>query len=340
IQNYDIQGGAIRNGILYIADILTSIVDGAQVENIIWRRVDIATGDELTPIYFGEDYAAYAYSMTYDPDKDMFHILSLDQSTYSFGLYATIDPSDNFTVQSHGLLSRNNFLGSIVYNPADTQIYVFDYYNQVFTIDQATDSLIEMGTVDEDYTLVRYQTATAMTYSPLDRSFVACYPDEFTESIKLLFIDDETYSVTESSALYPNNPYLSLLCCTDPYAELEAPAMPAEAVFDFTGAALTGNITVTAPTLTYGRLPIEQAQVRMVFEIDGNIVFDAEVPVGESRTFAYEGTEGVHQTSLTAKLGDKSSPVSKSTLCLGNDIPCMPATLKVDNGLLTWEPVG
>ncbi|MDE6668555.1 MAG: choice-of-anchor J domain-containing protein [Muribaculaceae bacterium] len=340
IQNYDIQGGAIRNGILYIADVLTSIVAGAQVENIIWRRVDLATGDELTPIYFGEDYAAYAYSMTYDPDKDMFHILSLDQSTYSFGLYATIDPSDGFAVQSHGLLSRNNFLGSIVYNPADTQIYVFDYYNQVFTIDQATDSLIEMGTVDEDYTLVRYQTATAMTYSPLDRSFVACYPDEFTESIKLLFIDDETYSVTESASLYPDNPYLSLLCCTDPYAELEAPAMPAEAIFDFTGAALTGNITITAPELTYGRLPIEQPQVRMVFEVDGNVVFDTEVPVGESRTFAYEGTEGVHETTVTAKIGDKSSPARKSVLCLGNDIPCTPTMLKAENGLLTWEPVG
>lgn len=339
-QNFDIQGGAIRDGILYIADILTSIVDGAQVENIIWRRVDIATGDELTPVYFGEDYAAYAYSMTYDSDKDLFHVLSLDQSTYSFGLYATVDPSDSFTVQSHGLLARNNFLGSIVYNPADTQIYVFDYSNQVYTIDEATDSLIEMGTVDEDYTLVRYQTATAMTYSPLDRSFVACYPDEFTETIKLLFIDDETYSVTESAALYPDNPYLSLLCCTDPYAELEAPAIPAEAVFDFAGAALTGNITITAPDLTYGRLPIEQSQVRMVFEVDGNVVFDADVPVGESRTFAYEGTEGVHQTVLIARIGDKSSPARKMSLCLGNDIPCTPAMLRVDNAVLSWEPVG
>ncbi len=338
-QNFDIQGGAIRDGILYIADVLTSIVNGAQTETIIWRRIDLATGDELTPINFGDDYAAYGYSITYDPNEDMFHILSLDQSTYSFGLYATIDPANGFAVQSHGLLSRNNFLGSIVYNPADTQVYVFDYSNQVYTIDQATDSLIEMGTVDEDYSLIRYQTATAMTYSPLDRSFVACYPDEFTESMKLLFIDDETYSVTESAPLYPDNPYLSLLCCTDPYAELEAPALPAEAVFDFAGAALTGNITITTPELTYGRLPIEQKQVRMVFEIDGNVIFDADVPVGESQTFTYEGTAGVHQTALTAKIGDKASPVRKTSLCLGNDIPCAPTMLKADNGLLTWEPV-
>lgn len=338
-QDFDIQGGAIRDGILYIADILTSIVDGAQVENIVWRRVDLATGDELTPLYFGEEYAAYAYSMTYNPDKDIFYVLSLDQSTYSFGLYATIDPKNNFAVQSHGLLARSKFFGSIVYNPADTQVYVFDEANQVYTIDEATDSLIEMGTVDEDYELVRYQTATAMTYSPLDRSFVAFYPDEFTESIKLLFIDDETYSVTESPALYPNNPYLSLMCCTDPYAELEAPAMPAEAVFNFAGASLSGSITVTAPELTYGRLPIEQGDVHIVFEIDGKAVFEADMAAGESRTFTYEGSEGVHESALTASIGDKASPMRKTSFCLGNDTPTAPTMLKVENGVLSWEPV-
>ena len=96
-QDYDIQTGAVRDGILYTPAYTEDLINGV---SIVWRRRDITTGDVLPPLNFGSNDAAYAYSMTYDPVHDIFHCLSLDSRTGSFGLYTTVAP-DTWTLTAY-----------------------------------------------------------------------------------------------------------------------------------------------------------------------------------------------------------------------------------------------
>lgn len=329
--DYDIQGGAIRDGILYVPEFA-----GA---SIVWHRFDLARQTELSPIDFGNNEAAYAYSIAYDQENDLFHILSLDPTSFAFGLYCTVDPNNDFELKQYGLPGMGVFLGSIVWNPADKLVYAFDQYNMVYTIDPDLQTLVEMGTVDEDYAFIMDKTTTPMTYSPLDRSFVAFFPDVFTESIKLLFIDDETFSVTESASLYPANPYLSMLYCTDPYAPLEAPETPAAPEVLFDGPALSGSVVITAPSRSYGGLALE-GEVRMVLTLDGETIYDNALAPGASATVSVSGEEGAHPMTLRAWSGDNASPLYKTLLSIGNDVPMAPEGLAVDGSLVTWQPVG
>ncbi len=335
-QDYDIQTGAVRDGILYTPVYTEDLIDGV---NILWRRRDLTTGDVLQPIRFGANDAAFAYSMTYDPVEDLFHCLSLDSRTTSFGLYTTIDPK-TWTVTAYDNLCGKSFLGAISYNPADGQIYAVTDSNELLTIDNYGSGLTTLGYLDDFYTLVENGRTTPMTYSPMDGAFVMSYIDYNDQKMKLVYIDPETLEVTEGAELQPYNPYVTCLWSPDAYAVDEAPEMPASPLVEFDGPALQGKITLRAPALSYAGVEFgEGVEMDVQLTVDGVELYAGKLKAGAREEVVAEFPEGMHTGELVCSLDGQKSPVRTFKFHTGYDNPAAPRGLALDIATLSWEPV-
>ncbi len=331
-QDYDIQTGAVRDGILY-TPVVNEDLFGYSIE---WRRTDLSDGRQLPSISFGEDWAAYAYSMTYDPDSDLFHILGLDLATQGYGIYSTVDP-ETWNVETYGMLTTREFLGAIAYNPADGMVWTFSDSSRAYTVDAG--SLIEMGDFDSDYELIHDGMTTAATYSPLDGSFVFLWLDFYTQSTRLAYLDPETLEIAEGVALAPSNPFVGYFYSPDQYAPNDAPALPAAARGSFKEDALTGTITFTAPAETYAATALS-GPVTMTLTIDGKKECEVALQPGEEHTRELTLGHGLHRLELTAAAAGVSSPMSVSYLYTGNDNPRTPADLRLEGNNLSWTASG
>lgn len=336
-QDYDIQSGAVRDGILYTPVVREDMMAGMSIQ---WNRRDLATGDEMTPVVFGANDATYAYTMCYDPDDDIFHILSLDAGTGSFGLYATVDPR-TWDVTTYSKPSGADFLAAIAYNPADGQVYALSDTNELFVLDEASCSLVTVGYIDDDYPLGAYQTTTAMTYSPLDGAFAVMYVDNNEEQMKIVFVDPETGEVTDGITLSPSYPFFSCLYSPDAYATNDAPELPAMPETAFEGPATKGTITFSAPEYSFAGTKFgEGNKLATVLKVDGEILFEGDLRPGESRTVDFSGEEGLHNATLQCLSGAEASPERAFRFYLGHDTPMAPTNVSFNVNKLTWNPVG
>lgn len=331
-QDYDLQSGAERDGILYIP----KVEEGFFGTEIVWARIDLATGQELEPISFGNEWAAYGYSVTYDPALDLFHMLSLDIASGAYGNYATVDPND-WTLTRHGMLSGRGFLGAMAYNPADGQLWVFDSSNACYTLVPKTTTMVDMGEIADDYDIIADKRTTAAVYSPLDESFAFFWLDSDHQCTRLLYLDTDDLEITEGPALSPSNPYVGYMWCEDPYAPSNAPAHPVVDVLDFPEASLKGKLSFTVPTETYGAKSIT-GMVDTKVTIDGNVLLESALKPGETRNLELSVAEGLHQLEVSCSLSGVAGPSAKRSFYAGNDQPTTPTGLKVVNGLLTWNP--
>lgn len=332
----DVQTGAVRDGILY-TPVCSQDMSGGLV--VYWNRRDLATGDVLTPVNFGLNDSAYAYSMCYDPDDDLFHVLTVDPVTGTFGIYAQVTP-DTWEVKTFGRPGGADFLGAIGYNPADGQVYVVSDANMLSVIDEATYTLTAMAEIDDYFQLVQNGTTTPMTYSPLDGSFALQYRDEWDGNVKLAFLDPETGEVYEGEVMTPGAPWVSCLYSPDAYAVAEAPEMPAMPVVSFEGASLDGTVTFAAPAYSYGGVRLDDStRLMTVLTVDGEEIFKGELAPGEQKTVSLQTAPGLHEASLQCFLAGETSPARIFRFPTGADQPRTPAGLTSDRNVLTWQPV-
>lgn len=334
--DYDIQTGAVRDGILYTPTYSEDLINGVSV---MWRRRDLRTGDVLPPINFGGNDAAFAYSMTYDPGQDLFHCLALDARTASFGLYITVDPK-TWNVFAYSNINSRGFLGAIAYNPADGQIYAISDANEIMTIDAYGNGLTTVGYLDDYFSPVDNGRTTPMVYSPMDGSFVLSYIDYDDQHMKLLYIDALTMEMTEGATLYPNNPYLTCLWTPDAYAVDEAPAMPALPAFLFEGASTEGAVRLAVPAETYAGVTLDAGvDVEMTLDIDGVELYNGLNKAGSTFDIPCTLPEGVHTYTVVCAIDGQKSPERAGKFHVGYDVPATPSGLEIYNHVLSWEPV-
>lgn len=335
-QDYDIMSGAVRDGVFYTPTVKESLYDDPSIK---WERYDLATGKKLSSIDFKNIWSAYLYTMTYDAANDKFYGFGLDYATQSYGNFMCVDGKTG-AFEEFGHLTNIGFIGAIAWNPADGKLYCIDDANDLFEIDLELGKLVELGHLEDDYQLVTYGYTSTLVYSPLDGCFVMAYPDPIAKAMVLLYIDPEQLTVTPGVTLDKStNPYFTSLYCPDSYAVNDAPAEPAAPVFSFDKASLSGKMTFTAPSVTYADIAITTpVDVKVTF--DGNVPFSGAMNPGESKTLDINSTEGLHNVTVEASIGENKSPVCSTKVAIGNDVPCAPANLKYNDGKLTWTAPG
>ncbi len=335
-QDSDVQSGAVRDGILYTPTCQQDMSGSLVVK---WNRRDLETGDVMTPIQFGTNDSAYAYSMCYDPEEDIFHILTLDPNTGSFGVYGQVDPR-TWTVETFGKPTGGGYLGAIAYHPGDGQVYGVSDSNELYMIDQATHSLLMVSYIDDDYPLVTTNQTTAMVYSPLDGAFALHYRDINDLKMKLAYLDPETGEVTEGEPLAPGNPWVSCLWTPDAYATNEAPEMAPMPVVDFDGPSLEGSVTLTAPTYSFAGLRLaDDAALAVKLVVDGETLFEKTLAPGATERVSLTLAQGVHQGRIECELDGESAPTRTFRFATGHDVPRTPSRLVARENVLTWQGV-
>lgn len=338
--DYDLQGGVVRGNIYY-----TAVVDeGFEFATIKWNRVNIETGQVLSPISFGSDWAAYCYSMTYNPEDDMIYALSVDYDSGAMNQLSTFkfnSKGEPEIYDCNPLYINDENIGGLAYCPIDGNIYMFGSLNNVYLYSSLSNTLNTVGEIDCDDMLVEEKCSSQVVYSPLDMSFIMVWRDYAKKNMRLMYINPEDWSVTYGAVLGNSrftNPYFISLYCPDPYAEQNAPELPAAPTIAVDKAALDGTYAFRAPELNYaGVVLASSAVLNASLKMDGKEVLAKEMAPGETGVYEFAGAEGNHEFELTFTLNKKSSPVRRSVVYLGNDTPVAPTGLKFADYTLTWN---
>ncbi|MCM1291271.1 MAG: hypothetical protein NC201_00650 [Prevotella sp.] len=344
--DYDIQGGFIRKGIYY-TPVLISDTQTA------WNRFDIETGSQLQPMIFDEGISnAYAYSMAYNEAEDRVYCLSIDLNTGTDNQLVVFDCADNFKLWSAINLNTSNFVGALAYNPADQQVYAFDDSGKIYIVESGKANMIEQGQFINDVCPIEGGAATQVCYSPLDEAFAIVIRDGIKKVISLGFFsmedaEDGSYEAWEVvdgpvlSGRNFNTPYFISLNCTDPFAENDAPELPAAPVWNFTDAELTGSISVTIPANYYSGVAIPATEkVGTVVTVDGNEVLKGDFAPGSVQTINQTLTQGEHTVAVTCTTNKEKSPTRTTTQYIGNDNPLAPTNIYLEGDKLTWKAPG
>lgn len=344
-EDYDMQTGAVRDGILYIPQFVQDMVT-MEIE-ILWKRVDLSDGRELEPLSFGSDTNAYFYSMTYDSASDRFVGLAINMATGAMGTLAEVRCSGDgaWKAESRGYVggTQGDFMAGLTWCPADGEFYGLKDDGRMYIIDMETGDCMavrEFDDYNEYFMIPDYPYPTPLGYSTRDRSFVTVYPESMTSTMTLGLMDFETYDVVKGPELEPTS-FVATLYCTDPYAEAEAPAQITGITADFTGGSLSGNLVVPTPSDNFSGDRYSGDRMTKEVRLDGEVVFNAEVKTGEETVLPLELSEGVH-TVVAVCIGSDGlrGPETVFSFYVGYDAPCAPTGLLYRDGVLTWNATG
>ncbi|MDE6272547.1 MAG: hypothetical protein K2M31_06030 [Muribaculaceae bacterium] len=325
----------------------------------LWRTYDLATG-ELTGYHQIPSPNASGYSISYNPDMDIFFVVAIDiLNSEGDGFFGIVKPDDNgeWTYHQGGKLETKDgtkpFIAAIAYNPVDKQLYAFDNDNTVYTVEWGDNvympncTLVSCGYIvmEDDGILFDCPSsdpyAGQITYSPTDEQFVAVYRDNSAQKVRMVFVHPETFEgILGSDVKAFATPYVTSIFCTDDFASSDAPMLAAAPVINFDKANLSGSMTFTAPIESYIGVDLTGTTLKATVTIDGNVVDTRDIKAGESFTLQQTLTQGQHEVKFTTAIGEDVSPVAVAKFYVGYDCPKPVQNLTLAATKLSWDAPG
>lgn len=338
---YYLEAAAMRDGILYIPRFGENMITGET--SIMWRSIDTRTGERLDDRHFSMSQPAFCYSLTYDPDKDLFYGLSVEMSTYGYGNLVVVDPnSDDWAPRVIANVggTQGDFMACVAYCPVDQTLYGVKDNGTIYSIDADTGECYEVKTFEdyEEFATPTEYTTMPMVYSPRDHAFVSVVPNNKIQAMQLIYFDlDDNFSVVEGEVIDAGN-YISALICTDLYAEDTTPDMPEITSLKFDGPSLTGSVSFTAPVATFDGTPLT-APVTLNVDVDGTTLHTQKIAPGASASASITVAEGQHEMRVYA-CGDDNKPgvYDKRIFYAGYDAPMPPTNVTLYDYTLMWIP--
>lgn len=326
-----------------------------------WDLVDIETGNITDTIYF-RDQLADGYSATYDPDLDIFYIVSIDMiNGAGDSIFGIVNPNGKTGWEYYhgGRLetSRNAkpYIAALSYNQKDKTLYAFDNDNNVYTVEwKGPDGMnfpehliVEYGNIymSDDGILFECETSNPMAgqivYSPTDEMFIASYRDNYKQKNRIVYVDPESLEAKFGADISAfSTPYITALFCTDDYAPSEAPMLASDPIISFTKANLSGTATFTAPKESFIGIDLTGTTLKSVVKIDGKTIDERDIKAGDSFTLNLTLEQGEHTMEFTTAIGENVSPVNTTVFYTGYDAPTAPENLKLTGTKLSWDAPG
>ena len=353
--DYLYQGNSYRKGQI-ICPNYTNISE--TLYGASWTLVDIETGEITDKINFN-DQLADAYSVTYDPDRDIFYTIAIDMNNSEGDSYFGIVNPNGATGWEYyaggRLETKNNqkpFIAAIAYNPVDKQVYAFDNNNYVYSIEWDG----SLGMKHPEYTLVSVgeiympdesvlfecdsndPMAGQITYSPMDEMFVAVYRDNRYRVNRIVYVHPETFEAFIGADVNADStPFVCSIFCVDDMASSDAPMLAPAPVLSFTDGSLSGSIALSTPTESFIGLDLSGKTLKAVTKIDGEVKDERNVTAGQSFTLNLTLEQGLHSLEFTTEINGETSPVNTVPFYVGFDAPQAPTNIRLDLNHLTWD---
>ncbi|MDE6811352.1 MAG: hypothetical protein K2J15_03280, partial [Muribaculaceae bacterium] len=360
--DYSMQAVSYRKGEVIAPEYGIENMNG--FTGVRWSILDLATG-RVNAIYEFKDGLANPYSMTYDPDKDLFYLVSFDNKNGAHSMFGIVDPNgeEGWTYISGQKLadstgSNQPYIPAIAYNPVDKKIYAFDNHYGVYTIEyemhasgQIIDDaiLVEVGETsveeldnpyifdcDPDYGII----SGAVTYSPMDEMFVTVFRDNLKQQNRIVYIHPETFEGFVGKTLDPADHFVNGVFCIDEVADADAPELAAEPTAVFDKQNLTGEIRFTTPKFSFVGVDITGSPLECVTVIDGTEVDSRTVKAGDNYVLPITLAQGQHRLEYTTSLNGKVSPARIIGFYVGYDSPVAPKDVAINANVVSWSASG
>lgn len=351
-EDYNYLTTCIVDGIVYIPAYYQNMVTG-EIRSY-WRRIDLATGQQLSNINWGEDATGFFYALTYNPTTKKFYGLGLNLATGADSEFWEIDINGNPKKDYLGNLVTAREPGtacSLCYNPVDGELYTIKDNGKMYVVPaELSPKLLEVKEFSRNTNTYEYKCIpdermpAVLTYSPRDRAFVTVYPNSTMRSMDLVFIDADDFEVYEGNSISQLGWYASL-DCIEAYAEDYAPAQAAIDEIALDKNSLSGEIKFTASKEVYDGSAINSQELIMHSYLDGEPLDSRVCTPGQQVSVPFTTTQGNHTFTIVPefKLGNGNlvkGPESRVIRWVGNDNPMPPTNVKLDRGKITWTAVG
>lgn len=299
---------------------------------------DLASGALVNTTAFEEGDIMF-HNAAYDPEKDIIYGYYIvqegeDDNAVSHVYFATAsgaEPQKVTTIREIETLG----LCAMTYNTVSKKL---------IGITHTLGYVCEINPENGDGTLIgflpkesRSKYLTGLCYSPIDEAYfyVVCSDDNW--AIQLL--DENSFQVI-SSAPYDDLQGFGALQSLDTKGIV--PDAPAEATLvgcNFVNGSLDGTITYRMPATTNGGTPV-LGNVEWTLYIDDVEYKRGRSAAGSEVAIEVEGlTPGEHLFVLKVCLGPLSGRFSSTFFYVGNDRPCAPDSVTLDEEWVKWTPV-
>lgn len=334
--DYEFQSGVTIGNTLYLPSVESTVFNFA----VRWFVVDLDSGSLLRTIDFDGNEIASPYTMTYDPTTNKIYGLSLSDGGNTVSQLVVIDP-ETYTVDLLRDLKSYGFLNAICYNPLDGEIYIFNENNLAYILNRTNGTIVEGAslTTEDNSPLFQSTYPGAITYSPLDRCFVVASQVTAAQMYYLDYIDAETFEVTRGPGISaPMGCYIASIHNTDPYAEWDAPGIPAKPVVTADKASTTTTISVTAPELAYSGVAFPAGtKLKGVLTVDDKKLLEEDFTPGETKTISQDFSAGQHEASIYFEANELASPTISTKFFTGHDNPYSPTNVRLNSNTLSWK---
>lgn len=360
--DYSMRSVAYRKGEVIVPEFGIENMNG--FTGVRWTILDLNSGLQ-TAQYTFTDPMADPYSFTYDPDKDLFYLVSFNNTNGTHSMFGIVDPNaeggwkyiaGQKLADSSGM--NQPFIAAICYNPADKQIYAFDNKYGVYNVEYEMhpsgsliedNVLIEVGETsveeldnpcifdcDPDYGIV----TGPITYSPMDEMFVAVYRDNMIKGNRIIYIHPETFEGFVGKTFDPQDHFVNDLFCIDEAADPNAPELAATPTVTFEKESLTGKIDFTTPKMSFIGVDLTGSVLECVATIDGNVADKREVKAGESYSVNLTLAQGQHRLEYTTSVNGLTSPARTVLFYVGYDAPIAPKNVEIAGNVVSWKANG
>lgn len=291
---------------------------------------DVENGEIIEAIeHDPEDYTSYAinmaynyvdktiYAITYNEDASLCRLSTFDRTNHTYSMIADFPAEYD--------------IFAMTFDPNGT-LYLILADGVVYEADPETGAII--GEVANTGFSPRYMQSAC--WSPVDNQILWAASND--DESYILAIDVAT-GTTETLCTFNYYEEWTSLYTTDPIAGENAPAEPIVNVTLDAPGALTGEINVTAPSLTLDGSTL--GNIDLVIELNGNEIYNSAVTAGQAVTLDADFIEGNNTVRAYAINDDGKGATATYKLFAGEDTPKPVTNLEVsidDSGLatLTW----
>lgn len=330
--------------------------EGAISHYAVWTTYDINTGDYIATHTF-TDYLATGYSMTYDPDLDLFYVISLDGvGSEGFSVFGIIKPNDNGKWEYYygGKLETTDgqkpYIAAIAYNPSDKQVYAFDNQDYVYSIEWGSDYknpdniIISAGEVYMQNGAYLFECDSndpingQICYSPMDECFIAVFRDNGRQQNYLAFVHPETFEVVLGEQIKAREScFVNAIFCVDDMASSDAPMLAAQPVVKFDKASNSGQITLSVPSESFIGVNISDETLKAVTKVDDKIVDERDVKAGSTFNVNLTLEQGEHKLVYYTSRNGEESPKNTVMFYVGYDAPAPVKDITLNGQTLSWS---
>lgn len=303
-----------------------------------YSEYDLLTGEELFEIELPDsDMRNYVINCTYNEDEDVVYMQSYSKDFRSMA-WSTFKPQTRErTYLNNNLSWDDNRVVAIAVNPRDDKIYGVKESGDYVSIDRYTGEATKVCTL----TVSPAEYSQSMVYAPLEHGFVwsAMLADNTSGFYR---IEPETGVITLLGNMAAQNQFL-MLYCPDADAADEAPGL-SEFSTSFDGPALSGNVTVTMPAVTFGGEEIPAgSQIVAEVAVDGTVLTELRGTTGATVSGNVTLNQGEHNAIVRCRFdnADAFGPELKKTFYVGYDNPLPPGRVRIHNSKISWKaPTG